>query len=106
MVFTGIQGAKGNFELIKTDHGLLVFNRQTGETIKAIEYKPDHFKIQLPNGRWRYFKPEEIGRYERRKVIEELPPKVRNRRNNVEATIFQLSFHTRNSKTRYRGQFR
>ncbi|MBQ0089875.1 MAG: hypothetical protein KBT27_11165, partial [Prevotellaceae bacterium] len=26
------------------------------------------------------------------------------KRNNVEATIFQLCFHTRNNKTRYRGK--
>jgi len=106
MVFTGIQGAKGNFEFIKTDHGLDVFNRQTGETVDATQYKANHYKIKLPSGQWRYFKPAEIECYQRRKAIENLPVEVRNRRNNVEATIFQLCFHTRNNKTRYRGQFR
>ncbi|MBU2513180.1 transposase [bacterium] len=38
--------------------------------------------------------------------MESLPPEVRNRRNNVEATIFQLSYHSRNNKTRYRGQIK
>ena len=106
MVFTGIQGATGNFEFIQTDFCLQVFNRQTGETIEATEYKPGHYKIKLPSGKWRYFKQQEIESFERRKVIQSLPSEVRNRRNNVEATIFQLSFHTRNNKTRYRGQFR
>ncbi len=106
IVFTGIQGAKGNFEFIKTDSGLLVFDRKIGETVEATEYKADHYKIKLPSGKWRYFKPAEIECFYRRKGIENLPTEKRNRRNNVEATIFQMSFHTRNNKTRYRGQFK
>jgi len=105
MIFTGIQGTKGNFELIKTDNGLRVFNRKTGETNNATQYKANHYKIKLPSGKWRYFKPAEIESNERRKAIENLPVEVKNRRNNVEATIFQLCFHTRNNKTRYRGLF-
>ena len=30
----------------------------------------------------------------------------KNKRNNVEASIFQLCFHTRNNKTRYRGKLK
>ena len=37
-------------------------------------------------------------------LIEELPQDIENRRNNVEASIFQLSYRNRNGKTRYRGQ--
>lgn len=106
MVFTGIQGAKGNFEFFKTDDGLLVLDKSTGTVTKAVEYKDDHYKIKLPSGKWRYFKPEQIECFEKRKELENLPVEVRNRRNNVEATIFQLSYHSRNNKTRYRGQFR
>lgn len=106
LIFTGIQGTEGNFEFIKTETGLQVLNRQTGEITDAIEYKPNHYKIQLPSGKWRYFKPEHIESFDRRQTIEGLPREVKNRRNNVEATIFQLSYHTRNNKTRYRGQFR
>ncbi len=104
IIFTGIQGAKGNFEFIKTDDGLLVLDRTTGTTVEATKYKDDHYKIKLSNGRWRYFKPEQIECFERRKALESLPPEVRNRRNNVEATIFQLSYHSRNNKTKYRGR--
>ncbi|MFC2087001.1 hypothetical protein ACFLSA_02415, partial [Bacteroidota bacterium] len=32
-----------------------------------------------------------------------MPVDKRVKRNNVEATIFQLCYHTRNNKTRYRG---
>ena len=35
--------------------------------------------------------------------LEAIPKAKRWLRNNVEATIFQLTFHTRNNKTRYRG---
>lgn len=105
IIYTGIQGAKGNFEFIKTDEGLLIRDKTTDTVTEAIEYKADHHKIKLPDGRWRYFKPEQIECFERRKALEKLPSEVRNRRNNVEATIFQLSYHTRNNKTRYRGLF-
>lgn len=106
LYFTGIQGPKGNFEFIRSEKGLKVFNTQTGETIEAIKYKPGKYKIRLPSGKWRYFKAEEIDSYERRKTIEDLPKVIRNRRNNVEATVFQLCYHSRNNKTRYRGQYR
>ena len=106
MVFTGIQGAKGNFEFVKTKEGLLVLNKSSDTVTEAIEYKDDHYKIKLPSGQWRYFKSEQIECFERRKALENLPPEIRNRRNNVEATIFQLSYHSRNNKTRYRGQIK
>jgi hypothetical protein len=106
IVFTGIQGAKSNFEFVKTDDGLLVLDKATDTVAEAVEYKDDHYKIKLPGGQWRYFKPEQIECFERRKALESLPPEIKNRRNNVEATIFQLSYHSRNNKTRYRGQIK
>ncbi len=104
LYFTGISGAEGTYEFKKTETGLKVTNRKTGETFVATEYKNNHYKIKLPNGKWRYFKPEEIDCYGRRCAIKNLPAETKNRRNNVEATIFQLSFHSRNNKTRYRGK--
>ncbi len=104
LYYTGISGAKGTFEFKKTKTGLEVTNQKTGETVDATEYKDNHYKIRLSSGKWRYFKPDEIDCYERRCAIENLPKEIKNRRNNVEATIFQLCFHTRNNKTRYRGQ--
>ena len=38
--------------------------------------------------------------------IQKMPVELPIKRNNVEATIFQLCFHTRNNKTRYRGVIR
>lgn len=37
------------------------------------------------------------------KRIEAIPKKELDRRNNVEAAMFHISYHTRNNKTRYRG---
>ena len=38
-----------------------------------------------------------------RKKLEAMPKTETDRRNNVEAAMFQISYHTRNSKMRYRG---
>jgi hypothetical protein len=61
----------------------------------------------------RYVKPESVATAVRRKAQEAIPKAkrwLRNRSNsvrlqgkNVEAAMFQLTFHTRNNKTRYRG---
>lgn len=106
LIYTGIAGRKGKFEFSMADSELTVYNVETKETILAFEYKPGHYKFKLPSGKWRYIKPAEIESYNRREITEDLPPEIKNRRNNVEATIFQLCFHTRNNKTRYRGQFK
>jgi hypothetical protein len=41
-----------------------------------------------------------------RKKLRDTPKEELDRRNNVEAAMFQVSFHTRNGKTRYRGLVR
>ena len=104
--YTGIAGKKGKYEYKLTEMGLGVLNTETGELIKASEYKADHYKFLLPNGKWRYIRPKDLESYNRRMKTESLPVEIKNRRNNVEASIFQLSYHTRNNKTRYRGRFR
>ena len=52
---------------------------------------------------YRYFDETAIERCEVRRLTESIPWEERKKRNNVEATIFQYSSHTRNNKTRYRG---
>ncbi len=39
-----------------------------------------------------------------RKQLADIPVGEKNKRNNVEASVFQLCFHPRNNKTRYRGK--
>jgi hypothetical protein len=53
--------------------------------------------------KYRYFTREQIATAELRRKPAAIPQKEQNKRDNVEATIFQYCFHTRNNKTRYRG---
>ena len=94
---------------------LKVTDTETGEVFDAVyvgENKREgkHWRVNLshvkPTHPWRYFNEEEVRQSELRRKIESLPPKEQHKRNNIEAAMFQYSFHTRNGKTRYRGLFR
>ncbi len=100
--YSGLQGTPGRFIYERTEDGVTVIDQQTGEVHIAQEYKPGKYKIII-DGKPRYFKEQHIDNYLKRKQIEALPEHIRNRRNNVEASIFQLSYHTNDGKTRYRG---
>ncbi len=107
-VANGIQGKPSRFDLEQTDdNALLVTDKRTGEVINAIPVNDGMWKIQTENkdGKkcWRYFGREQIAKAKTRKEVESIPFDERKKRNNVEATIFQYCFHTRNNKTRYRG---
>ena len=107
----GIQGKPSRFDLEQTDeHTLEVTDKQTGEVINAIPVKDDKWKIQVLNKEgkksWRYFGRGQIEKSKTRREVESIPFDERKKRNNVEATIFQYCFHTRNNKTRYRGLFK
>lgn len=98
----GIQGPKGQYDLELTAQGLTVTDNKTGQVFVAKENKNGKWSIKTEKG-YRYFTQHEIDSCKRRKEIEQMPLEKRNKRNNVEASIFQLCFHTRNNKTRYRG---
>ena len=102
---TGIQGAKGRFIYERIENGVEVIDRKTGEVQLAIEYKTGKYKI-IVDDKTHYFTDQDIENYIKRKQIEDLPQDIKNRRNNVEASIFQLSFYTRNGRRRYRGLFK
>ena len=98
----------------ETDN-LKVTDKETGEVMEAIYIGENNkvgkrWKVKLSHGNpthpWRYFDEEEIKRSELRRKIESLPIEEQNKRNNIEAAMFQYSLHTRNGKTRYRGLFR
>ena len=110
-VANGIQGKPSRFDLEQTgNHTLEVTDKQTGEVINAIPVKDDKWKIQVENkdGKksWRYFGRDQIEKAKTRREVESIPFDERKKRNNVEATIFQYCFHTRNNKTRDRGLFK
>ena len=91
------------------EDGLTVREIATGNTyeaVKAVTKQGTRKRWRIPwNNKtgWRYFEDKDIEAYRLRKQIESLPPEEQRKRNNVEAAMFQYSFHTRNGKTRYRG---
>ena len=46
---------------------------------------------------------KQIDVYKIKKKIEQTPKEILQKRNNVEASIFQLGYHYSNAKSRYRG---
>lgn len=91
------------------EDGLTVKDISTGNTyeaVKAITKQGTRKRWRIPwdnKTGWRYFEDKDIKAYQLRKQIESLPSSEQHKRNNVEAAMFQYSFHTRNGKTRYRG---
>jgi hypothetical protein len=102
-----IQGKKSRFNLDVLEDERLQITDQT--TSKIIDYK----EIESKNGekKWRisaekgyrYFTQKDIDTALIRKKIANTPIEVLQKRNNVEASIFQLGYHYSNAKTRYRG---
>jgi len=100
--FTGMQGPPGRYDLEMSEGQLTVTDTQMGEIIPSRQCKSGKWGIKTEKG-YRYFTWQEIDACRLRKQIENMPAEKRMKRNNVEATIFQLCYHTRNNKTRYRG---
>ncbi len=103
--FTGFPGKPGRYDYERTDDGVVVTDRESGETQTAEEYKPGRYRFRA-DGKWRYIKDKDIDAVECRRRTENLPRELFNRRCNVEATIFQLCYHTRKKKLKYRGKLR
>lgn len=100
-----IQGAKGRYQLSLLENGVLnVLDTKTNKLIEASKRasKTDRWRIKTEKG-YRYFTRKEIDTSLIRQKIEGTPVKVLQKRNNVEATIFQLGYHYPNAKSRYRG---
>ncbi|MCD4676359.1 MAG: transposase [Desulfobacula sp.] len=103
MLLTGIQGRESNFEFELTQDGFEVEDLSTGNKQKAVNTKSGKYRIKDAGGKYRYFSLEQISNYYKRKRINNIPQEEQNKRNNVEAAMFQLSLFTRNNKIRYRG---
>lgn len=108
MVYTGIQGFESRYDLEMTPKGLLVTDTKTGEIMKATlakrlkNTKEDRWKIITPCGRY-YFSQLAIRASQLRRQMKGRPLEELHKRNNVEATVFQLGFPLRNNKSKYRG---
>lgn len=108
-VFTGIQGRQSHYRLDESDGDTVrITDTRTGEVYEAKRTKGGALRVPNPGDRskykWRYFLPKQLESMRSRKLMEDIPPEEKNKRNNVEASVFQLCFHTRNNKTRYRGR--
>ena len=102
---TGFQGQKGRYDL-KLDNDLLeVLDIQENKKIDVVKIKNGNYRIKTEKG-YRYFTEKNIKSCELRRKVDELPDKIKNKRNNVEATIYQLAYHLRKDKTKYRGHFK
>jgi hypothetical protein len=105
-----IQGAKGRYQFNFEENGKLsVFDTAENKLIdaKSIACKGGSNKWRIKIGKtYRYFAQKEIDAYMVRKQIEETPIEMLQKRNNVEATIFQLGYHYSNAKSRYRGEIK
>lgn len=111
MVYTGIQGFESRYDLEMTPEGVIVTDTRTGERMQAElakklkNSKEDRWRINTANGR-KYFNQQAIRASELRRIMKNRSIEELHKRNNVEATIFQLGFFLRNNKSRYRGQFK
>jgi len=102
-----IQGAKGRYEFGLSGTGeVTVFDTKTNEYVGVTKVigKNNIEKWRIKNGgAYRYFTQKEIDTYLVRKKVGETPVETLQKRNNVEATVFQLGYHYPNAKSRYRG---
>jgi len=111
MVFTGLQGASSRYDLEMTPDGLLVTDTQTGQFYQASlakkikTSKEDRWYIDTDKARV-YFSQQAIRASHLRREVQRRPKEERNKRNNVEASIFQLAYHLGNNKSKYRGLFK
>ena len=102
-----LQGRRGRFEFPESQDGQIriwdsiqkVFVKFKEIISKNGEMK---YRIQV-DGKMRYLTQRQVEVYKLREKIKETPVEILQKRNNVEATIFQLGYHYRGNKTRYRG---
>ena len=112
MVFTGMQGPIPRYDIQRNGQQLLVSDTQTGETWiaqkakKTKRSKQDRYYIITNDKKRVYFGPSAIRSALLRKQLQERPLAELHKRNNVEATVFQLVWHLRNKKSKYRTLFK
>ena len=102
---TGFQGKPGRYDLTIKNGELHVFDKQNSTEVEISRTKNNKYRIKTEKG-YRYFTDNEIESCRLRKQVEELPKEIGDKRNNVEATIYQLAYYLRKDKTKYRGYFK
>ena len=109
-ILPGIQGKPSKYDLSFNEEGnIVVVNKESGENLEAKkvdsrkEGAPERWVIKDEEDKTRYFEQKDVETCELRKRLDEIPKERQNIRNNVEATIFQVGYHYRSDKSRYRG---
>jgi hypothetical protein len=111
LVLTGLQGYQSRYDLEMTAEGLIVTDNNTGITTQATLAKKtkhatqDRWRIPTENGYY-YFDEKAINASEIRRKLKNRTPEELHKRNNVEASIFQLSYYLRKGKSKYCGLFK
>jgi len=102
-VTSGLQGKPSRYDLTLEGDELTVVDKSTWEKV-PVTRAGDKWRIGTGGkSRYRYFTREDVKKAQLRRKLGAVPIQELNRRNNVEAAMFQISYHTRNNKTRYRG---
>lgn len=104
LVLTGINGKAGRYDLLMTDDGLQVTDRQTGEismAVKVATTKGIKWRFKSPTC-YRYFTQKDIDNVIIRNNLNNRLQEDLSRRNNVEATMFVFGHSCINGKSRYR----
>lgn len=102
LVTSGFQGKQGQLDITRDGDEIKVIDRTTGKELPT-RSTGKGWSVTLADGKERYLTEKNVESATARKKFEQIPLEERNRRNNVEAAMFQVSLHTRNNKTRYRG---
>jgi hypothetical protein len=105
-----ITGPKGRYGLVYSDGKLSITDTLTNEQIDSIMLinKEGIIRWRIKTGNrpgngYRYFDKKDIDTCLIRRKIAQTPIEVLQKRNNVEATVFQVGYHYPNDKSRYRG---
>jgi hypothetical protein len=109
LLLSAIQGSVPRYDLeLDESDKLKVTDLETKQIIIAQLVKQrketgkKKWRISTEEGKYRYFDQQSIANAALRRKLKDIPIEELNRRNNVEATIFQMGYHYSNDKSRYR----
>ena len=110
MVYTGIQGNLPRYEPEVKRNKLTITDTQTGETFigSKVNNRKGHKSWSFfdNEGKRHYITQEALRSSQKRRELKGRTPEELRKRNNVEATIFCLSYPLKNAKSKYRGLFK
>ncbi|MFA5640430.1 MAG: hypothetical protein WC946_08125 [Bacteroidales bacterium] len=90
-------------ELILSGQFITAYLIATQKTNSDTENKEKKWRVKTGDDKYRYFTTEDVRTSMLRQKLRDVPIEEKWKRNNVEATIFQLGYNLNNGKTRYRG---